>query len=146
MSYIPDCRTDEYYNEKYLNDNDKAEVRGYDWAVEEVVDTAFDNLDVFCDDTFLAELNKPLPESLKTEYEMEWRFGDRGTEKRNVETYLDLLRYAILAHCEMDRNELVTSMIDDMDEDEYKAIKEKVDGRVEERDGQATGADGAKDC
>lgn len=45
MSYIPDCRTDKAYNERYLNADDAEFVRGYDWCAERVVENAFDNLD-----------------------------------------------------------------------------------------------------
>ena len=47
MSYIPDCRTDEDYNEKNLSDErDIAPLRAYDLAIEDI-DTLFANLDVY---------------------------------------------------------------------------------------------------
>ncbi len=47
MSYIPDCRTDEDYNEKNLSDErDIAALRAYDLAIEDI-DTLFANLDVY---------------------------------------------------------------------------------------------------
>ena len=33
MKY-PDCRTDEYYNEKFLDAEDANIIRGFDWCVE----------------------------------------------------------------------------------------------------------------
>ena len=36
MSYIPDCRTDEYYNEKYLEGLEKTFIEGFDFCVEYV--------------------------------------------------------------------------------------------------------------
>ena len=38
MSYIPNCREDENYNQKYLTGDDKEFVRGYDWCTEQAVD------------------------------------------------------------------------------------------------------------
>ena len=37
MTYIPNCRTDENYNERYLNRRDKRFVAGYDFAVEQAL-------------------------------------------------------------------------------------------------------------
>lgn len=133
MSYIPDCRNDENYNEKYLNNFDKEFVRGYDWCVEMSVDNFFDNLDIyFGDDSHIMHLlNEELPENMREEYEIERTFADddNKVEKRDVKTYVDLLRSKILDYIEMERDELITSMIDNMDEQEYAEIKAKVDGK-----------------
>ena len=133
MSYIPDCRNDENYNEKYLNNFDKEFVRGYDWCVEMSVDNFFDNLDIyFGDDSHIMHLlNEELPENMREEYEIERTFADENdrVEKRDVKTYVDLLRSKILDYIEMERDELITSMIDNMDEQEYAEIKAKVDGK-----------------
>lgn len=135
MSYIPDCRNDENYNEKYLNNFDKEFVRGYDWCVEMSVDNFFDNLDIyFGDDSHIMHLlNEELPENMREEYEIERTFADENArvEKRDVKTYVDLLRSKILDYIEMERDELITSMIDNMDEQEYAEIKAKVDGKQE---------------
>ena len=135
MSYIPDCRNDENYNEKYLNNFDKEFVRGYDWCVEMSVDNFFDNLDIyFGDDSHIMHLlNEELPENMREEYEIERTFADENdrVEKRDVKTYVDLLRSKILDYIEIERDELITSMIDNMDEQEYAEIKAKVDGKQE---------------
>lgn len=135
MSYIPDCRNDENYNEKYLNNFNKEFVRGYDWCVEMSVDNFFDNLDIyFGDDSHIMHLlNEELPENMREEYEIERTFADENyrVEKRDVKTYVDLLRSKILDYIEMERDELITSMIDNMDEQEYAKIKAKVDGKQE---------------
>ena len=135
MSYIPDCRNDENYNEKYLNNFNKEFVRGYDWCVEMSVDNFFDNLDIyFGDDSHIMHLlNEELPENMREEYEIERTFADENyrVEKRDVKTYVDLLRSKILDYIEMERDELITSMIDNMDEQEYAEIKAKVDGKQE---------------
>lgn len=134
MSFIPDCRTDESYNEKYLNSQNQSEIIGYDWCAEMVVDNFFNNLDVYFDDDsyIMHVLNEKLPEGEQEEYDMLFSFtgkGESDKEHRKVETYMDLLRMELLHWIEMDRDELITSMIDGMDQDEYKKIKERVDGQ-----------------
>lgn len=138
MSYIPDCRSDETYNQKYLGKLDKEFVRGFDWCAENAVDNLFNNLDVYFDDDsyIMHSLSKELPESLKEEYEFVYTFpfrmGDtEKTEKRQVRTYGDLFRSKLLDWMESERDQLITSMIDNMDEDEYNAIRAKVDGGAE---------------
>jgi hypothetical protein len=79
-------------------------------------------------------LNKELPDYLKEKYEMEFTFGDRDNEEREIKTYADLLRMKLLEWIEMERNELITSMIDNMDEDIYNAIRNKVLKENQEKD------------
>lgn len=132
MSYIPDCRADDAYNQKYLNEKCKTEITGYDWCAEEVVDTFFDNLDTYIDEDLLKILESELPEEDREEYEWSYTFGNREPEKRTVRTLADLIRAKIQEFIENERDELIVSMIDCMDEAEYDRIKEQVDGRVEE--------------
>lgn len=135
MSYIPNCREDNSYNEKYLNDKDKEFLGGYDWATEMAVDNFFDNnyLKYFSDDSYLSHiLTQPVPKYLREQYLMEFAFGDKKPEHRTVETYADLLRMQILECLEVTRNELITSMLDAMGLDEYEAMKESVNGSKEE--------------
>lgn len=142
MSRIPDCRTDENYNQKYLDRDNSNVISGYDWCTEMAVDNFFDNFGDVDDEYLTHILSEKVPDILKSEYEMDFTFGDSKTEKRKIETYADLLRLKILEWIEAERDELITSMIDNMDEDEYKAIKEKVDGRTEKEVGQGTGENG----
>lgn len=135
MSYIPDCRTDEYYNEKYLNDKDKEFVAGFDWCVEMAVDNFFNNEmnGLTFPETYLGHiLSKKLPEDLQKEYEMEYTFNDLKTEIRKVETYADLIRAKILEWIETQRDELITSMIDNMNDDEYEAKRSITDSGIGE--------------
>ena len=129
MSYIPDCRHDEYYNARYLLGKDADFVDGFDWCCEEAMDSFFDNLDMeFGDDAYIGHiLNEELPEGMQEEYEWTPTFGDREPETRKVETYGDLLRAKLLDWVESHRDELVTSMIDSMDEKTYKAAKAMAD-------------------
>lgn len=114
MTYIPDGRKDEFYNQKYLLDKDAEFVAGLDWCRIFAVENFFDNLDI---------------------YESEF---DEDTEEDNEEfnliSYLEeheeirnKLREVITQYIEMERDELVTSMIDNMEEDEFEKRKKKVD-------------------
>lgn len=133
MSYFPDCRSDEYYNQKYLTGDDEKIIRGFDWCVEQVVDNFFDNFDVVDSDYLDLALERQVPEDLRAEYEMEDTFhpfseGSRP-EHRKVETYLDYLRYRLLCWIESHRNELITAFLDEMDEEEYQKVKAAVDAK-----------------
>ena len=128
---FPDCRTDDAYNQDFLGGTDKEFVKGFDWATEMAVDNFFDNhFDGMSPDEEDGELsimlNKEVPDYLKEKYEVEYRFGDRDAETREIKTYADLLRSKILDWIEMERDELITSMLDNMDEDIYNAIRNKV--------------------
>lgn len=141
MSYIPDCRADENYNQKYLKEKDKEFVAGFDWCVEMAVDNFFDNdmYELQDEDGYLGHiLCEEVPESMQTEYEMSFtfNFGEDGeyeekTETRIIKTYADLIRSKILEWIEMERDMLITSMIEGMDEDEYAQAKAKIDGQGE---------------
>lgn len=133
MTYIPDCRNDENYNEKYLNEKDHEFLRGFDWCTEMATDNFFDNIDEYFDeDTYLGHrLYEEVPKYMRTEYEFESEFSDE-THTRKIRTYGDLLRSKILTWIEMERDELITSMIDNMDRDEYERIKAEVDGQSTE--------------
>ena len=116
MSYIPNCRTDENYNQKFLTGADKEFVRGFDWCVETAVDNFFDNemFDLAQSDSYLGHiLNENVPDELQEEYTQEHVFLYNGEdEQRKITTYADLIRYKLLYWIEMERNELITSMID----------------------------------
>ena len=115
MTYIPDTRTDETYNQKYLNEKDREFIRGFDFAVDDVLESFFMNvgdcdLDVEGEDIDLAKIftNHPeITEKLKTTMQ-EWIEGERDT--------------------------MITSMIDHMEDTEYDAIKEKVDSEEADED------------
>lgn len=127
---IPDCRTDETYNQKYLNEKDKEFVAGYDYVADEIIDNFFDN-DMFGlqdEESYLGHmLCERLPESLMVEYE-----DDRIGEDTEITTYADLIRIKLLEWIEMYRDELITSLLEGYEEEEYQKIKEKVDGQCSE--------------
>lgn len=126
MTYIPDCRKDETYNFDNLVKDSQTYVRGYDHCAENVVDSFFDNLDVYFDDDsyIMHMLNEKLPESLQDEYEWDEADIDTGkevSEKRKVETYADLLRSKLLDWIEDERDTLITALIDSQDDTEESA-------------------------
>lgn len=129
MSGIPECRTDEYYNQKYLNETDKEFLRGFDWCTEMAADNFFDNMfDFFGSDSYFEHiLSEKLPEEMQDEYDYEMSYNGT-TEHRKIKTYADLLRAKLLDWIEYERDELIVSMIDGMKEEEYETIKAKIDG------------------
>ena len=128
MSFIPDCRNDDYYNEDFLTASDKAEVAGFDWCCEMAADNFFDNMDIFFDeDSHMRHmLDEELPEDMKEQYDVESSFGEHHVETREVKTYGDLLRSKMLDYIESVRDEMITSMIDNMPDEIFKAVRNKV--------------------
>ena len=128
MTYIPDCRNDESYNEDFLTRIDKEFVAGYDWCTEMAVDSFFNNTEVYFDrDSHLMHiLNEKLPEDMQKEETIEWTFGNKPAETRKIETYGDLLRSKLLDWIENERDNLITSMIDNMYDDILESIRNRV--------------------
>ena len=104
---VPDCRTDEYYNEKYLEGSNKDFVRGYDWATEQALNL-LNNTEVFPDFMDMLDPNKAIVNVDKEE----------------------IVRKALEDWMESQRDMLITSMIDGMGE-EYDEIKARVDSGSE---------------
>ena len=105
MSYIPDCRTDEYYNEKYLEGLEKTFIEGFDFCVEYAVESGFDNID-------------------------EWTLRDEvDVRPSDIMKVVEAVKEWISDFIESRRDELITSIIDDMGEEEYVKVKSKVDGK-----------------
>ncbi|MCD8090345.1 MAG: hypothetical protein LUD81_06955 [Clostridiales bacterium] len=113
MSRIPNCRTDEYYNEKYLGKDDKRFVSGYDYAAE-IIGLLFSNLDVYYRDFDIKGEDINLARFLE-----------------NHPKITDKAEEAVKNWLEMQRNEFITGMLDSMDDDEYEKIKFEVDSEEE---------------
>lgn len=122
---FPDVRNDDWYNEDFLDGKSKKEVLGFDWATH-AVDTLFENIEQITDESDYLEkvFSEELPKSLQDEYDMERHDGE--DEHREVKTYADFIRMKILSWLENERNEIVVSLIENMDESVYKALREKV--------------------
>lgn len=125
---MPDCRNDDFYNEDFVAGDDAQFLKGFDWAVEMAVDNFFDNLGTeFDDSSYLrSALSREVPESMQEVYEMERNCVGEPAEKRAIRSYEDLLRYRLLQWVEMERDQLIVSMIDNMDEDIYNSIRRRV--------------------
>ena len=96
MSYIPDCRTDETYNEKFLGHNDREYVSGYDFCVKQALN-ALDNLDAWDDR------------------------GELDVRPSDIEKTLKAFREFQKMWLEIARNELIASLINSMSKEEYAA-------------------------
>lgn len=107
MTYIPDTRKDGTYNQKYLNAKDKEYLRGFDHALEDTLESFFYNLESY-------------------DFEVEGEDIELGRFLDNHEEIKQRLLDNIKQHFEADRNEMIVSMIDHMDDGEYEKIKEKV--------------------
>lgn len=114
------------YDYKDLNAKDKEFVDGFKWCVEEVVDNFFNNLNDYSDSYLTHVLNEKVPEHLKESYEMDFSFGNRDTEHRQVETYSDMLRAQLLEWCTEEMEELIISILDGY-EDEASDGQDKED-------------------
>lgn len=114
---IPDCRVDETYNEDFLSNTDKNFIAGFDYALE-CITNIFSNLDVYESelsdtDTKRERKEDELPPSSTKEL------------KDILENNAELLT-GIMSHWhEMERDEIITSMIDSMDEKDYNELKAK---------------------
>lgn len=105
--YMPNARTDEAYNEKYLVGKSKATLDGYDIAVD-AIDSFFDNLEVY-------------------DFEVDGEDIDLGRFLDNHPEIKEVFKGNLLEHLESGRNALVVSEIETMDEGEYEKIKAEVD-------------------
>lgn len=90
---LPDCRQDEYYNYDFLSDADKEHVDGFDLCVE-VMRNALQNAE-------------------DMDFEgLDVRPSDISAVAAAIGENLDRI-------CEAERDELITGLIDDMDDDEF---------------------------
>lgn len=103
MSYFPNCREDEYYNQKYLNEKDKEFIAGADWILEQIVNMIENNADVYPDLEQLLDDNTAIIKE--------------GKDK--------IVSEAVQDWAEMERNMMITSMIDNYKD--FDEIKAKVD-------------------
>lgn len=111
MSYIPDCRTDNNYNEKYLNEKDREYLEGFDWCVKTVLESFTDNMNIY-----------------KDEFDINGVALNLAWFLENNQEVAEKLKECMVHFSEMERNTLITAMIEGMDEEEYKEIKARVDG------------------
>ena len=134
MSYIPNCRVDEAYNEKILNEEDSQYMYGYDICVDESVDNFFNNLKNWEADIKEAMYGEDSEAPLDIDYETVWNddmyysdYQEEDLQKMgSVTRLLLLLKERMLEWAECNRNEIITGLIENMDDAEYEELKEKV--------------------
>ena len=117
-----------------LNDNDKEYLSGFDYNTTNTVNNLFDNLDVYATEfeqigldvanIDFTVINGTDPYN-DTEDERECKvlddYSDEDIETMSMETKVCLLMKSILNHyIEMERDELITSMIENMDDSVYE--------------------------
>ncbi len=118
MTMFADARTDDAYNEDFLNRIDSAYLAGFDYALEIIKNLMEGNLEVYED-----ELTDTGEGRVPDEDEV---FATREDLYQIIRDNSELIS-AIISHWhESERDMLVSSMIDGMDENEYKAIRNKV--------------------
>lgn len=94
---FPDCRQDEYYNYDFLNDIGKSMIDGFDGCAQSI-GNALDNMDDFNDD-------------------------ELDVKPSDIEAVAGALREWLAAWLESERDELITGLIDDMDDDEFSRLR-----------------------
>lgn len=146
-SEIPEDEINAYYY-GLLESPDKDFVCGYDWNTERVINNLFDNLDIYANkfeeiginiddvDTDIVngaydEANINFNNEFADKRPVKWycQYDIEEIEAMNTPTKLMLLmKYIINDYIEMQRDELVTSMIEDMDDkDHERRMKEVAD-------------------
>ena len=130
---IPDCRNDIHYNEDFLNKDDKQYIAGFDSCTDamEIAIAAIETANFYLDELFEDD-SETLASVLEKELtvDVKKRISDEyGTE---CETYADVLLCELFQYIEMERDELITSMIDGMQEDEYEKNRKEALKRNEE--------------
>lgn len=105
-----------------MNAKDAEFIAGFDWGRIMVVNNFFDNIEDHEDDWQQME-----PET--EEEEKIISFMEKNPEAAGAfyKACIEGIKEAILQCIEMERDELITSMIDSMDEDEYESNKESAD-------------------
>ena len=126
---MPNCRKDDYYNQDFIEKEDADFLDGFDWCVEMAVDNFFDNgmYGILDEESYLGKiLSEELPEDMQETYVMEYAFpkaDPKKPEERKCRTYADFIKLHMLAWIEMERNELITSMVDNTDDETYKMLR-----------------------
>lgn len=126
------------YYEGYLKESDKDTIDGYDYLADHVVDSFFYNMEIEnrIADAFEAaglDLSNVDESVLLNRREAEGEITEEEWEKLNPETKLVLaIKEGLEKHNERERDMLITSMLDDMDEKEYEENFKKVWGKGQE--------------
>ena len=113
----PESKEPNPYYEGYLNKEDKKFINAYDYTVDEA-DNFFYNLDTFVDDIESEDFDIDKVDMTLLEAD-EIPEADKANATRETRIML-WFKESLAQHFEMNRDELVTSMLDNMDEKEYQ--------------------------
>ena len=138
MSYIPDIR-DKYepdfkgntpeserqenaYYQGYLNDKDAEYIAGYDYAVDDVFESFFYNIDIYADDIEECDVDFEAFEHYFSEF-IAREYTDEPLDLDEVgDTHIRLMLTMFRSfqhYAEMERDEMGTGLIENMEESEY---------------------------
>lgn len=122
MSYIANCREDEDYNQKYLNEKDSENIVGYDIAVE-VMDSFFDNIDVYPILSKVGILEEEIDLNIYDNDKKLEEYSEDEIDRMSKSTkILVALRQSLKSWMEKTRNETIVSMIEGMNGEEFDSI------------------------
>lgn len=119
MSFIPDCRNDSVYNQKFVDKDDDIFLQGYDYAVEQIINLLGYNLDIYEE-----ELTEVCPED--HEIEEDEAFATREDLFNIVDENKEILCAIVKDWLETTRNETITSMIDATPEEHFQEVRNEV--------------------
>lgn len=109
---------DENYNEDFLNGSDKDYIQGYDVCFDAIISLIASNLDVY-----EGELTELCPEGYTPEEDE--CFTTREDLYEIMVENKEIICAIIKDWLEMTRDEIITSLIDSMDDKEYESLKAK---------------------
>ena len=128
------------YYQEYLNEKDKEFIAGFDYVADEQIGNFFDNfedaiaivneglevkgVDFDKVDTDLLRKDRDDNEDVLADI-----INEKVTVNEETKAFL-LVQRALLSWIEMNRNEMITGMLDDMNEEEYKENYKKVWGHT----------------
>ena len=120
-----------YYWQGYLNKADANHVTGFDEACECLTECLFHNTDLYEDILYLAGIDieeNPVDEDILFSDKFLEEYTPEEIDKLTSSTrILKAIREILLDYSEMERDEMIVSMIESMDNKEYEEIKEKAD-------------------
>ena len=118
MGYIHDARNDEYYNEAFLDEKNSNKIKGFDYCVEQIQNLLENNLECFQE-----ELTETLAEGkICPDDEV---FSTREDLYEILYENRELISCIVTAWAELERDELITTMIEDMPQDIYEELRKK---------------------
>lgn len=117
MTMFAEGRNDDFYNEDFVKTADKKFLNGFDWATNEI-ENMFENLEVYEDD-LRYDKNNP------DEDDKEGCYCHTIGLYEILEINKGIITSIIADWLERERDMLIASMVDSLDEEEYKLNRKK---------------------